>query len=103
MKSPLFAALLVAVSTVSSAGCYYSSPFVPDYGPVAGTWVLGTPFPMLPNFTNDDGYQLFCYGPELAHVRAHFTGVPMHDGTFLVWHNSNARFILEGLAVETRS
>ena len=103
MKSPLFAALLVAVSTVSSAGCYYSSPEVPNYGVVARTWALGAPFPMLPNFANDDGYELFCYGPELEYVRAHFSGVPMHDGSFLVWHNSNARFILERLAVGTRS
>ena len=102
MKS-LFAALLFAAATSSSAACYYSSPVIPDTGPLAGTWVLGTPFPQVPNFTNDDGYEIFCYGPELEYVRAHFTGVPMHDGTFLVWHNSNARFILEGLVVRTRS
>jgi hypothetical protein len=102
MKS-LFAALLFAASTSISAACYYSSPFIPDAGPVAGTWVLGTPFPEVSNFTNDDGYELFCYGPELEYVRAHFTGVAMHDGAFLVWHNSNARFILEGLVVITRN
>ena len=102
MKS-LFAAFLFAVSTASGAACYYSSPYIPDAGPQAGTWVLGTPFPQVPNFTNDDGYELFCYGAELEYVRAHFSGVPMHDGTFVVWHDSNARFILEGLVVKTSS
>jgi hypothetical protein len=99
----LFAALLFAVSTLSNAGCYYSSPFVPEVGSIAGTWELGTPFPMLPNFTNDNGYELFCYGPELQYIRAHLSGVPMHDGTFLVWHNGTARFVLESLVVKTRN
>ena len=101
MKSRLFAAVLFAVSTASSAACFYSSPPVPDYGTVSGTWAMDTPFPMLPNFTNDDGYELFCYGPELQFVRAHFIGVPMHDGSFIMWHNSNARFIMEALVVVT--
>lgn len=102
MKS-LLAALLLAVSTYSNAGCYYSSPVVPDVGPVSGIWVVGTEFPTLPNFTDDQGYDLFCYGPELDFVRAHFSGVPIHDGQFVVWHNSNARFILDGLVVATRN
>ena len=76
---------------------------MPDAGPVAGTWALGTPFPTLPNFTSDDGYDLFCYGPELDYIRAHFAGIPLHDAAFVVWHNSNARFIIEGLVVEPRS
>ena len=107
MKLPkLLIALVCAVSSgmsiVSNAGCYYSTPIVPEQGLVAGQWALGTPFPMLPNFTDESGYQLFCYGPELEFVKAHFTGVPMHDGNFLIWHNGTARFIMEGLMIQSR-
>ena len=108
MKLPRVLILIVmayALSSglsVSSAACYYSTPIMAEHGPFTGQWALGTAFPMLPNFTNEEGYELFCYGPELEFVKGHFTGIPMHDGNFLIWHNGTARFIIEGLMIQSR-
>ena len=98
----LMFALSSGIAGLSNAACYYSTPIMAERGSISGQWELGTQFPMLPNFTNEEGYQLFCYGPELEFIKAHFIGVPMHDGKFLIWHNSTARFIIEGLMIQSR-
>ncbi len=66
MKLPKLLTLIVmacALSSgisVSNAACYYSTPIMAEHGPFTGQWALGTPFPMLPNFTDESGYELFC-------------------------------------------